>query len=745
MHCSANIGEQGDTALFFGLSGTGKTTLSADPHALPHRRRRARLVRRRACSTSRAAATRRSINLSRRGRAGHLSHDADVRHDPRERRARSDDTRKVEFEDQSITENTRASLPAALHPATTSPSGRGGHPKNIVFLTADAFGVLPPIAKLTREQAMYYFLSGYTAKVAGTERGVTEPQATFSACFGAVFLVWHPDEVRRDARQAHRRARLERVAREHGLERRRVRRGQAHEARPHARHGARGARRQARRRRRRSTDPMFGLAVPHVGSAMCRPRCSIRARTWSDAAAYDAQAKKLAEMFREELRAVRQRDAAIDAGRCREGERTSRGSRRATASMTHSRSSAIRSGTTSASIALALRLVDTRVFQRLRYVRQLGLAFLVYPGATPLALRARARRVPSRAAHARAASTSAASSRRSRRDECAIVRVRRAAARRRALSVLARARGDRRAAPRGGRAPADHERRDRGGPARASSATTRPSAIMALIRGESASPLQGLISGSLDLDKIEYLKRDALMCGVTYGEIDVDRLLNSLTHRRGSRDAARPRSASSEKGLVGARVAAVREVSDVPQRVLAPRGAQRDRDVQAPRRRRAARAARSSARDARRLHRRGAAARARGARADAAARRAARAPAVQARVRVPRRGARRRTRRVDRGRSRARASRWRMRSRASSGSRRASCCSTIRRRRRCSASTSRCVRRDGSVRRLTAAGWEGAINLPKLSEELYGSARWLRVFTCRARAVDRAAIIRLPR
>ena len=72
------------------------------------------------------------------------------------------------------------------------PSGRGGHPKNIIFLTADAFGVLPPIAKLSRDQAMYYFLSGYTAKVAGTERGVTEPQATFSACFGAVFLVWHP-------------------------------------------------------------------------------------------------------------------------------------------------------------------------------------------------------------------------------------------------------------------------------------------------------------------------------------------------------------------------------------------------------------------------------------------------------------------------------------------------------------------------------------------------------------------------
>ncbi len=105
------------------------------------------------------------------------------------------------------------------------PSGRGGHPKNVMFLTADAFGVLPPIARLTREQAMYYFLSGYTAKVAGTERGVTEPQATFSACFGAVFLVWHPTQVRGDARRAARAARTRSVAREHGLDRRRLRRG----------------------------------------------------------------------------------------------------------------------------------------------------------------------------------------------------------------------------------------------------------------------------------------------------------------------------------------------------------------------------------------------------------------------------------------------------------------------------------------------------------------------------------------
>src|ERR1043165_5671439 len=171
---------------------------------------------------------------------------------------------RVKFEDQSITENTRASYPLHYIPNYVK-SGRAGHPKNVVFLTADAFGVLPPIAKLTRDQAMYYFLSGYTAKVAGTERGVKEPQATFSSCFGAVFLVWHPTKYAEMLGQlidAHgsdvwlvntgrgggtvgggarvkpsaTRARLGRVAREHRLDGRTVRRGLAHEAVAHARH-----------------------------------------------------------------------------------------------------------------------------------------------------------------------------------------------------------------------------------------------------------------------------------------------------------------------------------------------------------------------------------------------------------------------------------------------------------------------------------------------------------------------------
>ncbi|MDQ6828041.1 MAG: phosphoenolpyruvate carboxykinase (ATP), partial [Gemmatimonadota bacterium] len=189
MHCSANIGEKGDTALFFGLSGTGKTTLSADPeryligddeHGWSDE----------GVFNFEGGCYAKVVNLSAEGEPD-IYQTTQMFGTILENVVLDDDSLTVKFEDQSITENTRASYP--LHYIENHvPGGRGGHPKNIVFLTADAFGVLPPIAKLTREQAMYYFLSGYTAKVAGTERGVTEPQATFSACFGAVFLVWHP-------------------------------------------------------------------------------------------------------------------------------------------------------------------------------------------------------------------------------------------------------------------------------------------------------------------------------------------------------------------------------------------------------------------------------------------------------------------------------------------------------------------------------------------------------------------------
>jgi phosphoenolpyruvate carboxykinase (ATP) len=204
-------------------------------------------------------------------------------------------TKEVKFEDQSITENTRASYPLNYIP-NFAPDGRGGHPKNVVFLTADAFGVLPPIARLTPQQAMYYFLSGYTAKVAGTERGVTEPQATFSACFGAVFLVWHPTRYAEMLGQ---------LLREHGSSVWLVNTGWSggpygvgkRMKLPYTRAMVKAALSGAIDPASLRTDSVFGLgvptAVPGVPSEVLNPRA-----TWPDGEAYDQQAKKLAGMFR---------------------------------------------------------------------------------------------------------------------------------------------------------------------------------------------------------------------------------------------------------------------------------------------------------------------------------------------------------------------------------------------------------------------------------------------------------------
>lgn len=187
MHCSANVGENGDTALFFGLSGTGKTTLSTDP--------KRRLIGDdehgwddNGVFNFEGGCYAKVINLDENSepeifnaiRSGALLENVVLHEDG-----------NVNYGDGSKTENTRVSYPIE-HIENHEPSLSAGHPENIIFLTADAFGVLPPVSKLSRDQAMYYFLSGYTAKVAGTERGITEPVATFSSCFGEAFLPLHP-------------------------------------------------------------------------------------------------------------------------------------------------------------------------------------------------------------------------------------------------------------------------------------------------------------------------------------------------------------------------------------------------------------------------------------------------------------------------------------------------------------------------------------------------------------------------
>jgi phosphoenolpyruvate carboxykinase (ATP) len=292
MHCSANLGPEGDTALFFGLSGTGKTTLSADPergligddeHGWGAK----------GIFNFEGGCYAKTIRLSAEGepeifsatdRFGAILENVVL--DPQ--------TRRADFEDGSITENTRGSYPIHFIPNAVVP-GVGGHPKNVVFLTADAFGVLPPIARLTPEQAMYHFLSGYTAKVAGTERGVTEPKATFSAGFGAPFLPRHPSVYA---------GLLGERLKEHGSRVWLVNTGWTGGAYgsgtrmklSHTRAMLRAALAGELDGVDTELDAVFGVAVPvsvpGVPSEVLRPRS-----TWADGAAYDAAATKLAGMF----------------------------------------------------------------------------------------------------------------------------------------------------------------------------------------------------------------------------------------------------------------------------------------------------------------------------------------------------------------------------------------------------------------------------------------------------------------
>jgi phosphoenolpyruvate carboxykinase (ATP) len=294
MHCSANVGRDGDVALFFGLSGTGKTTLSADPaRGLIGDDEHGWGVE--GVFNFEGGCYAKTIKLSRESEPD-IYAATQMFGTILENVVLNEATREIEFDNASITENTRASYPIH-YIANAVLSGRGGHPHHVVFLTADAFGVLPPIARLTPAQAMYHFLSGYTAKVAGTERGVTEPSATFSACFGAPFLPRHPG-VYADL--------LGRRLEEHRSQVWLVNTGWSGGAYgtgkrlklPHTRAMIHAALDGRLGKGTFEPDPVFGVhvptEVPGVPSQILNQR-----RTWPDVAAYDAAAARLAKMFKD--------------------------------------------------------------------------------------------------------------------------------------------------------------------------------------------------------------------------------------------------------------------------------------------------------------------------------------------------------------------------------------------------------------------------------------------------------------
>ena len=294
MHCSANVGPAGDVALFFGLSGTGKTTLSADPkrtligddeHGWGPQ----------GVFNFEGGCYAKCIKLSAEAepeifatthRFGTIMENVVI--DPI--------TRIPDFDDGSKTENTRAAYPLEFIP-NASKTGRAGMPKNIIMLTADAFGVMPPIAKLSSAEAMYHFLSGYTAKVAGTEKGVKDPEATFSTCFGAPFLPRHPSEYGNLLRE---------LIAAHGVDCWLVNTGWTG--------GKFGVGRRMPIKVTRTLlaavldgslksasfrhDPYFGFAVPTSVPGV-EPHLLYPFKTWKDKSEFDATARKLVKMFQQ--------------------------------------------------------------------------------------------------------------------------------------------------------------------------------------------------------------------------------------------------------------------------------------------------------------------------------------------------------------------------------------------------------------------------------------------------------------
>lgn len=297
MHCSANVGPDGDVALFFGLSGTGKTTLSADPQRAligddEHGWSDDGVFNFEGGNYAKV------IRLSPEGEP--LIHAASTRFGAiLENVVMDEETRTPDFDDDSITENTRSSYPISYIPGAVA-SGMAGHPRHVVFLTADAFGVMPPISRLTPDQAMYHFLSGYTARLAGTERGVTQPKAAFSTCFGAPFLPLPPSVYAGmlGAKLAQHGAQVWLVntgwtGGPYGVGTR-MKLGHTRAMVSAALHGQLAG-------VETRPDPVFGLhipvAVPGVDEHVLQPKS-----TWPDPAAYDRQAAELAAMFRDNFR-----------------------------------------------------------------------------------------------------------------------------------------------------------------------------------------------------------------------------------------------------------------------------------------------------------------------------------------------------------------------------------------------------------------------------------------------------------